>query len=57
MIWRSDWIVRRVLEGALNAEQWGALIDPSMPVSKTSCSNALRQKTYQRVEFQECRAS
>jgi Fe2+ or Zn2+ uptake regulation protein len=27
-VWRSDWIVRRVLEGALNAEQWGALIDP-----------------------------
>ena len=26
--WRSDWIVRRVLEGALCAEQWCTLIDP-----------------------------
>ncbi len=29
--WRSGWIVRRVLEGALNAEQWGAFIDPLEP--------------------------
>ena len=29
--WRSRWIVRRVLEGALNAEQWSALIDPLDP--------------------------
>lgn len=26
--WRSDWIVRRVLEGALNAEQWHPFINP-----------------------------
>lgn len=27
-VWRSRWIIRRVLEGALDAEQWSTLIDP-----------------------------
>ena len=44
-VWRSDWIVRRLLEGALNAEQWGALIDP--------IDASLKDQLLQRLETEE----
>jgi hypothetical protein len=44
-VWRSDWIVRRVLEGALNAEQWGALIDP--------IDASLKDQLLQRLETED----
>jgi hypothetical protein len=44
-VWRSDWIVRRVLEGALNGEQWGALIDP--------IDGSLKDQLLQRLETED----
>jgi len=43
--WRSGWIVRRVLEGALNAEQWGAFIDPLDP--------SMREQLLQKLETED----
>lgn len=43
--WRSSWIIRRVLEGALNAEQWRGLIDP--------VDAALKEHLLQRLETED----
>jgi hypothetical protein len=44
-VWRSDWLVRRVLEGALNAEQWGTFIDP--------IDTNLKEQLLQRLETED----